>query len=636
MHAPNPLRGGPGEGRPLRRLLGCAVLAVALGLPGCGDDPQSPAGREDANPSAFRGVYDPHAGTLVFQLESPNGEISPLQLVVSNISQDPDSQEVRASVAVHNSGVGPLPGPDAIMVGDFVPEEVSPGNAVCLAVPMMPCPLPPGGCPSPPCFFDYRGTYGQDGTLDPNETSASVEWIIHDPSGESFAFRAALGPSSPPPGSGRISGFVFADLNADGHREDGEPGIPGSAVSLQFGNAISVMQTDDQGHYVFPVDAPGLYELVWNDALCRACPPGVGCRPTTPTQLQVLILQRPDSTLSAFDRGDFGCARSIGGSVSVTGIVFEDGNRNGVPDPDELGVPGVLVTGSALSCPTFAAIMTRTDEHGRYGLELPACEPPYVVGHEPVPGHVDTSPNPLYFNAPSPDTGVLLANFGIAPVDSTNVEYTIEGAVYLDGNKNGSRDVGEAGVPGVEISAAGLLCLTPVVALAKTDENGNYHLSGADVHCPLPWMVGRQGDWIDTTPNPVQLQGPPPDGSTVFHVEFGVAPPDSTPPPPPSGFAIEGAVFVDSDGNGVRGPDEVGVPNAELQLVSPCDIVRAVRTDAQGHYRFEPRMVAMCPVSAVWQSAPPLGHTTPNPAPLDQTVVPGDVMVIDFGVILRR
>ena len=47
-------------------------------------------------------------------------------------------------------------------------------------------------------------------------------------------------------------------------------------------------------------------------------------------------------------------------------------------------------------------------------------------------------------------------------------------------------------------------------------------------------------------------------------------------------------------------------------------------------------MLAMCPVSAVWQSAPPLGHTTPNPAPLDQTVVPGDVMVIDFGVILRR
>jgi hypothetical protein len=47
-------------------------------------------------------------------------------------------------------------------------------------------------------------------------------------------------------------------------------------------------------------------------------------------------------------------------------------------------------------------------------------------------------------------------------------------------------------------------------------------------------------------------------------------------------------------------------------------------------------MTTVCWVSAVWQSAPQLGHTTPNPAPLDQTVVPGDVVVIDFGVILRR
>ena len=632
MHAPNPLRPGSGEGRPLCRLLGCAVLVVAMGLPGCGDDPQSPAGGDAAKNSAYRGVYDPHAGTLVFHLESANGEISPLQLVVSNISQNPETQEVHASVALYNSGVEALPCPDAILVGDFVPEDVSPVNAACAAGPMMPCPYPDGSCPSPPCFFDYRGTCGQDGMVEPNETSAPVEWIIHDPSGESFAFRAQLVPSSPAPGSGRISGFVFADLNADGQRQDGEPGVPGESVSLQFGDGITLAQTDDRGHYEFPVGQPGLYELSWMLKECVAC-----CRPTTPAHLQVLILQRPDSTLSAFDRGDFGCARGIGQSISVAGLVFVDGNRNGVPDRGELGVPRVLVTGATLSCPTFAAIMTYTDENGRYGLELPACEPPYEVGHEPVPGHVDTSPNPIYFDHPPRETGVLLANFGVAPVDSTNVEYSIEGTVFLDGNLNGSRDAGENGVAGVEVTAGGLLCLTPVVALAKTDENGNYRLSGADVHCPLPWGVTRLGDWIDTTPNPVQLEGPPPDGGTVFHVDFGVAPPDST-VPQPQGFAIEGVVFVDSNGDGVRDPDtEAGVPNVELQLVSPCDVyLPPVRTDARGHYRFEPRMTAVCPVSAVWQSAPQLGHTTPNPAPLDQTVVPGDVVVIDFGVILRR
>jgi hypothetical protein len=201
----------------------------------------------------------------------------------------------------------------------------------------------------------------------------------------------------------------------------------------------------------------------------------------------------------------------------------------------------------------------------------------------------------------------------------------------LDHNRNGQRENDEPGVAGVDVSASGLLCLTPVAAVARTDEQGNYRLRGVDVHCPLPWAVQRYGLWEDTTANPVFLNGPPADGNDTFHVDFGVAQADTV--PPPQSFAIVGFVFDDRDGDGVFDFGEPGIANAEVLLQSPCEVLRFARTDARGRYQFAPDVVGACPVTAVWQSAPGFAiRTTPNPFPLDTTTPPGAVFMVNFGV----
>lgn len=56
-----------------------------------------------------------------------------------------------------------------------------------------------------------------------------------------------------------ISGTKYEDLNADGKREAGEPGLPGWTIRLRYGgNVVASTSTDAGGHYSFKLDADHL------------------------------------------------------------------------------------------------------------------------------------------------------------------------------------------------------------------------------------------------------------------------------------------------------------------------------------------------------------------------------------------
>lgn len=645
------------------------VLAAVAALLSC-DDPQSPAPGSPPGDTEFRGTYDGTRG-IEFRLESPGGGPSPLRLVATDLALDPATQDLHAQVAVRNAGSDPHAGPSRILVGGFEPEGVEPRNALGL-----PCPLCPR-CPCPwPWAFVHEGTYGEDGMLDPGETSVPVEWIIHDPDGASFAFRARPEfERSPAPGI--ISGSVFVDGDGNGRREPGEPGIAGATVGLVHGDSTGSTTTDGDGRFGFEVQEEGFYEVVRE--------PGEDCRPTTPGRLQVVILRRPDGSLSGFDRADFGCRGNLppDSGVVVSGTVFEDRNRDGHWQHGERGVPGVLVTGETPFCPTFAPIEARTDERGHYAMRLPACEPPYVIGHAPVEGYVDTSPNPIVFDRgtdpdstpggpPQPPPGTtpppggwpphhppvppdprpgppippgvphLVADFGIATADSLPHEVFLVGFVFHDLDRNGRPDDGEPGIPDIGVGASGLVCMIPIGAFTRTDSSGHYRLRAADIHCPPPWAVMSEIPPGNCPTSPLPVIVTPAPGDETIQVDFGFAPCDSLPPPPPppppNRIAIEGSVFADLNRDGTRQPGEPGIPAVEVQLLSPCTVLRATRTDARGHYLFPPDVVGQCPVTAVAQTAPPFPHrTTPNPVPVDLSgVPPGTVLAIDFGIDMRR
>jgi hypothetical protein len=61
----------------------------------------------------------------------------------------------------------------------------------------------------------------------------------------------------------RISGFVYVDLNDDGVKDAGEPGIPDVTINLrQNGNTARTLLTDANGAYDFEDLQPGTYDIV--------------------------------------------------------------------------------------------------------------------------------------------------------------------------------------------------------------------------------------------------------------------------------------------------------------------------------------------------------------------------------------
>jgi hypothetical protein len=381
------------------------LLAIGLLAPSC-DESQAPP-RDGA--AAYQGQFDAASGAFELALGTPHGDLAALRLVVTDIVVDAANHRVQAAVAIRNVGGLVVPGPSGIEVDAFVPDDVAPVNAACIVCVTTPCPAS--------CVFDHTGTYGDDGVLAPHETSTPVEWIFHNPSNESFAFRARIA-VDPTPNGGIIAGTVFRDMDGDGTRDDGEPGLAGAPITLEgdFGAQLSVSGGD--GRYGFRVQAPGLYELIFGCPGCGA--PPYPCVLTTPERRQVLVIRRPDGTLSSFERGDFGCAPREPGMWQAAGVVFEDLDRNGVRDSTERGLAGIRIVAQSVLCdvPTLEVV---TDLRGAYRIALPGCAP-WTVGHETPLGFMDTTPNPVTLprerrlpGDPIPSPNVFWVDFGMTP-----------------------------------------------------------------------------------------------------------------------------------------------------------------------------------------------------------------------------
>lgn len=484
------------------RLGAISFAGIAMCISAGCDDPQSSRGTIDAN--AFRGNYD--GAVLEFQLDGSSGQPTTLVLFADSLVFDSASEELRARVAVQNQGRSTVLGPERIEVFGFVPSTVTPLNALCDST-------------SGDCGFDYRGAYGEDGLLLHGETSAPVEWRLHVPGGESFGFRARLGTAIA--ASGSIAGVVFHDLDGDGGRDAGEPGLADQRVRLRFGTASRTARTNAFGRYEFTVDAPGLYAI--------HAEPGSDWHPTVTAPLEVAILRQSNGSLSSFTAGHLGLTRGpVGPTLHVTGVAFRDLDRDGVQDTGEPGIGNLKIEGKA--CDTAKPVIadddeytTRTDANGAYLLVLPDCGGPWKIEASSVDGHDRTTPKSLTFVTP-PGAGTSLeADFGYA-VEDISTRWEIRGVVFRDDDGDRIHDLNEPGIPGVLVTADGTACDAPVVASDRTDERGRFEIDGSDIACPLPWSVHRAElpGTIATTPASVVLNVAPFDER--FNIDFGVRP----------------------------------------------------------------------------------------------------------------
>lgn len=245
---------------------------------------------------------------------------------------------------------------------------------------------------------------------------------------------------------GSICGTKYHDLNNNGYRDQGEPGIEDWAITLFSHNTSEnqIVFTDSDGYYCFEDLNPGVYDV------SEETRPGWQ-QSSSPSVYQIYIEGNPVENIN------FGNIKE-----TISGQKFYDENQNGVKDPGEPGLPDwVIFANGTVNDVAF------TDSEGNYAFYgLPPGS--YTVSEQLVNGWTQTMP-------PVPGTytvNVLDENSQFTDIDFGN--YTLLGSIcgmkYHDLNKNGNKDPDEPGIQGWTIILYG----NDNYQETLTDESGSY------------------------------------------------------------------------------------------------------------------------------------------------------------------
>jgi len=193
---------------------------------------------------------------------------------------------------------------------------------------------------------------------------------------------------------GSICGMKYNDLNGNGKRDEGEPGIKDWTI-LIGGTADFSVQTDENGEFCFTNLKPGVYKI------------GEQSR-------QGWIQTAPSSRYYVFELkgGEHITGQEFGNILdpktgSICGMKFNDLNGNGILDTGEQGIQDWTINLSGST-----TLTTQTDKSGNYCFRnLPAGE--YTIAEGSRSGWYQTAPESgTYSFTLKPGESVTLMNFG--------------------------------------------------------------------------------------------------------------------------------------------------------------------------------------------------------------------------------
>jgi len=404
-------------------------------------------------------------------------------------------------------------------------------------------------------------------------------------------YSCCFGVETPEPA--RVSGVVWYDLNADGVRDEGEPGIPDATVKLTWLGCDGIESCDDVDFFA-TTDGEGNYricELPTGEYLAEVCHQPNGL--TTPTTSVTNFCLFEDR---AIDFGFTGSG-SIGDRVhyDFAGCEVDEGGP---------GIAGVSVEltwygfdGEADTCDdiTWTTTTCKNGEYsfsnlayGDYRVSIDACTLPkgLVPTYDLDSGdcHPDnTTEVTLCCCSPYIDD----ADFGYAGTGS------IGDIVWLDFNGDGVLDCDEPGLADVELQLTwagpdGDLCTRKdnVTLYTTTDEYGYYSFEGlpagvyqVEVVCGLPDGVTNTGDPDGDFDGETILKLKA--GRTRCDINFGYQ----------GGSSLAGFVYRDLNEDGeYQTSSETGIEGVEVSLVgidvAGNYVVRTTATAADGSYSF--------------------------------------------------
>ncbi|QCR20475.1 SdrD B-like domain-containing protein [Agrococcus sp. SGAir0287] len=432
-------------------------------------------------------------------------------------------------------------------------------------------------------------------------------------------------------GSGVIGDLVWLDLDGDGERDAGEPGLEGVVVTIVWAGPDGVVGTDDDRTWTTTVADDGSY--------------AVGGLPAG--EFQVSLAGVPAGLVASADPdgGELGSSLTLEpgqqdldqdfgfvGDASVGDTIWLDVDGDGVQGEREPGVGGVTVIVTLPGVDGIPgtdddlAIEVVTDAEGHYGVGgLPAG--PVVVSYDPA-----TLPSGT---APSSDLDGGDATETFAPVGPgearDDVDFAVvgtqslSGVVWVDEDGDGVRDEGEPGISGVTVIVTWDGPLGPVELTVVTGEDGSWTLPNVpagdwtvrvDLDTVPPHLVG-------STPASVVVQVPV---GGVGTVEHGLVPTGQ----------VGDTVFHDEDRDGVQDAGEPGIEGVTVQLVdAQGNVVAETVTDADGRYLFEDVAPGDYVVRIDLSTVPEGYEVTQGTAEIAVTVGPGEsVLTADFPLAL--
>ena len=390
---------------------------------------------------------------------------------------------------------------------------------------------------------------------------------------------------------GQIAGWVYVDSNNDGVRQAGEPGIPGVSVTLTGRSASGLavnatVVTDANGRYVFtgllPADATG-YTLRETQPVTFA--DGLDAVGT----LDGTAVGKPgnDVLSGIMYRGGNGDDYNFGErGASIAGTVYNDANRNGTREPQDLPIAGVTITltgTDAAGNPVTRTAVTGPD--GRYelaGLPLPGTGG-YTVTETQPSGYDEGIAIPGTLGGSAQGTNQIRVNFTTLAANGTGYDFnehnnlpaSLTGTVWFDQNHNRGRESGEGQGEGWTVEL--MRCADGGNACPETAATVLYTVT-----------TGADGSYRfgDLTPGEYRVRFRSPDGRTVGGVwptdaaQNGAGGPYPTPAASDPRFSIKVRVNAGAnvqrqdlpyDPGGVVYDSVSGtpVPGAVVRLVGP-------------------------------------------------------------------
>ena len=432
-----------------------------------------------------------------------------------------------------------------------------------------------------------------------------------------------------------LSGFVYLDLNNNGVKDGGEPGLAGVSVTLSGNTASNVnvcvaispnpctIVTDTNGAYNFislPASAGAGYTLTEQAQGTSPLNNYADGTDSLGTVNSVTTGTAANDSLSGIviALGQVGVNYNFGElTSSLSGKVYLDVDQNNGLNAGDTDLAGVTVTLSGLSasganvCTLIASCTATTDASGNFSFTgLPASNGAGYSLVETQPVDFAEASNTLGTGATQAGTAsVVTGNSQFAGIvlnaGQSGITYlfgektgSLSGFAYQDNNNNGNKDGGESGIAGVTITltgqaASGGFACGVAVCTTTTAGDGSYTFSnlrnanGAGYTVtetqPAGYVDGitRKGTiasvscaaCVDSVANVISAI---PFNAANSHANFNFG--------EISNGSIAGTVYFDANSNGVRDGGEIGIAGVPIALTGTA--TRNTVTDASGNFSF--------------------------------------------------